>query len=182
MLIAKETAVLQRIEHMVSLGKFATYLGIIVGVGGHSHHSHHSHVRHGGEFAAIGQLSYFLERKAEFCLLLSHMYLQQHIHRASYTLGFFIDAVEQSLGVDAMYQAHVGQQCSHLIGLQMAYEMPLHIGRHFLRLLHQLLHPTLAEDALPCRIGFHQFFHRMEFRHSHQSDICRQFVGKPYYF
>ena len=102
------------------------------------------------------------------------MQLQQHIDDTPTTLRLLVDFAQQLHRVNGMN--HRDKRCKilHLVRLQVANKVPLHVLRHLLHFLHQLLHVALAEDALTGIIGFAQHLHRMELAHRHKPNALGQ--------
>ena len=70
--------------------------------------------------------------------------------------------------IHRLNQGNIRQHQLELIGLEMADEMPLHIGRHFPDFCRKFLRAALGKDALAGLVGFHQAFYGVEFGNCHQ--------------
>ena len=73
-----------------------------------------------------------------------------------------------------MNHRHVGREVFHLVRLQMADEMPLHIARHFRDLPLQFLHVALAENPLSGIVSLAQLLDGMKLTHRHEPHTIRQ--------
>ena len=83
-----------------------------------------------------------------------NMDLQQDIDSFAHGTGGFVDLGQQALGIYGVDQGGVGDNLLDLIGLQVADEVPLDVGRQLLGLRGQLLGPVFPKGALARRIGF----------------------------
>ena len=123
------------------------------------------------------KLPTLLRREAVLRFFLGNVQFQQHIDDTPVALCLLVDFAQELHRVYSMYQANIRGDILHLVGLQMADEVPLHILRHLLHFLLQFLHVTLAEDALTGIVGLAQHLHRMELADCYESDARRQ-VGQ----
>ena len=120
----------------------------------------------------------FFRQEAEFCLLAGHMHLHQHTCHHSGAHRLTVDALKQMLGVDTLYEGHTPHELTHLIGLQVADEVPLYVRGQRTAFLKQLLDPALAKFALSCGICLLYGFGRMKFGYRHKAYAGRHLALK----
>ena len=133
------------------------------------------------QLASRGCLKQFVDREAALGFFLCHMQLQQHIHDAVDASRLLVDQHQQLQRIDALNHAHMRHNHAHLVGLQFANEVPLHIVGHLRSLCHQFLGTILAKDALASLVGFHQALHRVELRHRNKFHARRQLTVQSGY-
>ena len=86
----------------------------------------------------------FFRKETEFCFLASHMKLHQHFGDNTGLAALRIYKIEQTFGIDALDEGCLSDELLHLVGLQMADEMPIYIRGELRNLFQQFLNPALA--------------------------------------
>ena len=154
--------------------KLTPYLIVVIHIGCHHHESANPHISHLAPLATIEQLSASIGSKSILCFLLGDVQFQQHVDHPVVLGGLFLYLLEELERIHCINHRYIWCDILHLVGLQMAYEMPFNVIRQFLHLAREFLLMALAENALPLLIGGIDIFGRMEFAHSHQSYTFRK--------
>ena len=105
------------------------------------------------------------------------MHLEEDGDGAPRTLGLTAYLQKEALRGDALNHVDEGSDVLHLVRLQRPDEVPDEVGialTEALPLLYQLLHTTLAEEALACSVRHLDIHRRVELRHGHQPCPTRQ--------
>ena len=112
----------------------------------------------------------FVGGEAEFGLLGGHVELEEHTAHYAGARRFVVDEAQETLGIDALNQGHLTRldEAAHLVGLQVADEVPADVGREFLHLGLEFLSAAFAEEALPGVVSLADGFGRVEFAHGDQ--------------
>ena len=113
-------------------------------------------------------------KETEFGLLLCHMDLQQHIDGAANLGSGGIHVAQMLQGVDSVDHADEGDVVLELLGLEVADEVPLDVGRQEGGLVAQLGGVVLAEEALSSTVGLEDVLHGLEFRDGDEASRRRQ--------
>ena len=111
---------------------------------------------------------YFLLSEPMFCFLCPEMEFQKDIDQTTILPPPLVYGFQQMEGVHRLDEGDVRENELELVGLEMADEMPLDIGRHLRHLGRQFLGTVLAEDTLAGFVGLHQPGDRVEFGNCHQ--------------
>ena len=104
------------------------------------------------------------------------MEFQEHIDDTVATRRLLVNFFQKFQGVDSLHHVDVGGDIFHLVGLQVAYEMPDNVVGERLMLQFQFLFVTLTEDTLALSIGSLDILIGMILAYSHQTDTLRQRV------
>ena len=144
----REIRVFQFREEAVQTFKFLGNFRLVVRIGGHAHHAADGHM---GQFPprfGVEHLAAFLERKSVFAVFFGDMDFQQAGNHAVAFGGLFVDFGQQLVGVYRMNHGDVGRNVLHLVGLQVADEMPLDVGGQGSLLLAGLVDYLCAQQKL----------------------------------
>ena len=106
--------------------------------------------------------------EARLALFGRHMHLQQAVHHPAGGPGGAVYRLQQMERIHRLDERRVGNHVLDLVGLQMAYEVPLDVGWERLGLGLQLQGTVLAETALPGLVGGHDVLHRLKLGNRHQ--------------
>ena len=101
---------------------------------------------------------------------------QEDVNQSVVGLGPGLDGFQEVKGVYGLGQGDVWQDQFEFIGLEMADEMPLDIGRKQGHLGRQFLRTVFSKHPLACVVGLQDGRHRVEFGNSHQSDVRRELL------
>ena len=118
----------------------------------------------------------FVGREALLGFLRAQMELQQHGNDLAVLTPPLVDRLQQMQRIHALHERHERQHQLQLVGLEMADEMPLHVGGHLRHLGGQFLGAVLAKDALAGVVGLHERPDGMEFGNCHKAHGLWQFL------
>ena len=101
--------------------------GLVVGVGGHRHDAPQAHAAVAGETGSdvAKKIKGLVGQEAELRLLLSYMQLHEAGDVAAAAKALLGNLLEEAGRVHAVDERHVGREVFHLVGLQVADEVPL---------------------------------------------------------
>ena len=89
-------------------------------------------------------------------LLGCHMELEQDVDMLLLTDSLGLNRHEQPLGVDALYHVGAAHHAAHLVGLEMAYEVPHYVVGQHGGFFGELGSAALAKTSLADVVGLHQ--------------------------
>lgn len=164
--IVSEIALLGFEEKRMRSAEVALNALLVIGIRGHAHDAYDVSA---GIVAPLARLQESLalgKAEAILCFLRRHMELEQAGNTAATLLRLTVDFGKQFGRIDRMNERHVGSDVLHLIGLQVANEMPGYVGRECCLLVAKLLHAAFAEVALTGSVGFGNGLHSVVLRHS----------------
>lgn len=104
------------------------------------------------------------------------MELEENIYNPVETERLFLHLTQKTYGIDSLYHGYVGCNILHLVGLEMAYEVPLYVGGKRWNLCLQFLLMALAKDALTIVIGHLYIGSWMVFAYGNEPYPLRQGV------
>ena len=93
---------------------------------------------------------------------------QEDVNEAIVVNGPFLYGFKEVEGVYGLDKVNVRKDHLELVGLEVAYEVPLNVLWHLGHLGGQFLGAVFTKDALTGIIGFHEPFYRMELGHGHK--------------
>ena len=163
------------------VGEILRHASAVVGVGCHPHHAADVHGAELLELAEAEILEQLFGIEAELGLLAGHVDLHEYAADDAGALRLAVDELEEAFGVDALNHGDFAYKLTHLVGLQMADEMPAYVGGELRDLRQKFLHAALAETALPGVVGLLHSLRRMKLGNRHQADPGRQLLMKPFY-
>ena len=105
------------------------------------------------------------------------MHLQQHVDRTARLGGGALHVGQMRRRVHPVYHRHEANIVFQLLRLQMAYEMPLHVGGQHGGLVTQLGGIVLAKQALSGPIGLLNVRGGLQLAHSHHPHALRQLLS-----
>ena len=98
-----------------------------------------------------------------FVFLVGDVELQQAVDNAVVAGGLLVQLAQQAAAVEALHGMHEGRYLPGLVGLEVADEVPLHVGGQLGLLGHHFLHPVLAKQPRPGLISLAQLRHGVRF-------------------
>ena len=146
------------------------------------HQASHPYVVVVGKCARGYKLPQFALVPAALALVLGKVYLKEHIYNPPATLRLAVNLCHKSCGVHRVDECHEGGNALHLVGLEMSYHMPLHIGGHKGLLGAHLLWAALAKDALTGIVSLPKSLYGVEFGYCHKRHTLGEGGVECFYF
>ena len=157
--------------------------GFVVGVACHAHEAADVCCLEVAVASTGEEVEEFGGEEAEFCFLFGDVGLDEHAAHYADAQRLAVDEPEQAFAVDALDEAYASRsdECADLVGLQVAYEVPLDILWQSCGLVEELLHAAFAKNALVGVVSLGNSLGGVEFRYRHKVDPCgecRPYGGK----
>lgn len=121
----------------------------IIRVGGHAHQAAEANI---GKISGKDCL-YLVLSEATFCLLSSKMKFEKDIDNSIVICPPALDGFQETQRINGLHKRRIRQDHLQFVGLEMAYKMPLDVGRQNLDFSGELLRTVLPETTLTGIIG-----------------------------